>query len=80
MEDTLKGKNLLPEGSQFFPLRVAPIEKGQKSYHVKVISLGVHPFPLSTTAFYKTYSAYLLGSFDTNCYILFFHGRMFKKR
>ena len=32
---TLKGKNLLPEGSKFFPLRAAPMVKKQ-IFHVNV--------------------------------------------
>ena len=36
---TFKGKNWLPSGSQFFPLRVVPIEKGGNYLHVSIISL-----------------------------------------
>ena len=31
-EVSLKGKNLLPRGSQFFPLRGAPLSKGTSTF------------------------------------------------
>ena len=35
---TLKGKNLLPTGSKFFPSRVEPFSEGNKNNFVKVVS------------------------------------------
>ena len=43
---TLKGKNLLPFGSKFFPLKVDPIEKKGKIEDGRVASLDIVPIHL----------------------------------
>ena len=60
----LKGKNLLPLGSKFFPVRVGPFSEGDKTNLTGLPPLKVYQFPLKTKR-----SWYMLLSNVTNHFI-----------
>ena len=58
---TLKGKNLLPRGSKFFPFRVDPFWEGRENYLTELPHLRVYLFSLNRLIIYR-----VEGSFEYN--------------